>query len=327
MTLKRMTSLVAALALLALVVVPAAAGDDESVKFEEKFQQTEKLALDGKVYLKNISGNIKVLTWNKEEVNIDALKVSKAGTLEKAKENAALVKIEVSRNDGRLEILTKYPEGSSRHEHGGLNVSVTYNLTVPAKAEVEIRDVSGNVSAENIGGYAKLESVSGDVVIVKAAKGGVFNTVSGDVNVSDISGDLKIKAVSGDITLTKAAGSVNAETVSGDVELKGLSGAKSVDINVLSGDVTFDGVLEKDGRYSFQSHSGDITVTLPESAAFDFSCKSFSGDISSDFKVIVEMMGSLKHGQAKPEIRGQVNGGGADLSLTTFSGDINLKKR
>lgn len=327
MTLKRMTSLVAALALLALVAMPAAAGDDESVKFEEKFQQTEKLALDGKVYLQNISGNIKVLTWNKEEVNIDALKISKAGTLEKAKENAALVKIEVSRNDGRLEILTKYPEGSSRHEHGSLNVSVTYNLTVPAKAEVEIRDVSGDVSGENIGGYAKLESVSGDVVIVKAAKGGVFNTVSGDVSASDISGDLKIKAVSGDIKLTRAAGSVNAETVSGDVEIKGLSGAKSVDINVLSGDVTFDGVLEKEGRYTFQSHSGDITVTLPESAAFDFSCKSFSGDISSDFKVIVEMMGSLKHGHARPEIRGQVNGGGPDLSLTTFSGDINLKKR
>ena len=239
MTLKRMTSLLAVLALLALVAVPAAA-DAENQKYEEKFQKVEKLAVDGKVYLRNISGNVKVLTWDKDEVKIDALKISKAGSLEEAKKNAALVKIEVGRNDGRLEILTDYPDNQPRHNH--MNVSVNYDLTIPAKAEVEVRNVSGDVSAENIGGYAKLETVSGDVKLRKAAKGGVFTTVSGDVELSDISGDLRTKAVSGDITITRMAGTVDAETVSGNVELKGLTGAKSIEINVLSGDVIFDGV-------------------------------------------------------------------------------------
>jgi len=322
MTIKRMTSLLAALALLALVAAPAL-GDAENQKYEEKFQKVEKLAADGKVYLKNISGNVKVLTWDKDEVRIDALKISRAGTLEEAKENAALVKIEVGRNDGRLEILTDYPDDQWRHKR--LNVSVNYDLTIPAKAEVEVRNVSGDVSAENIGGYAKLETVSGDVNLRKAAKGGVFTTVSGDVELGDISGDLRTKAVSGDITITRIAGSVNAETVSGNVELKGLTGAKSIEINVLSGDVIFEGVLEKDGRYNFQSHSGDVTLYLPEKSAFEFSCKSFSGDIDSDFEMVVKMIGGLKH--KKNDIRGEVNGGGADLTITTFSGDIELKKR
>jgi len=318
MKLKRMTSLVAALALLAWVAVPAAADADKE-KYEEKFQKVEKLALDGKVYLSNVSGDIKVLTWDREEVKVDALKISKASTLEKAKENAALVAIEVGRKDGRLEILTKYPEG----HHRDLNVSVKYDLTIPAKADIEVRDVSGDVWAENIGGYAKLQSVSGDVSLMKGAKGGYVVTVSGDVKVADIKGDIKTKAVSGDITVASLAGSVSAETVSGNVELKGLSAAKSVDVNVISGDITYQGALEKDGRYSLQSHSGDIDLYLPENSAFEFTCKTFSGDIRSDFKVIIELMGSLKH--ARHDIRGEVNGGGADLSLETFSGDINLK--
>jgi DUF4097 and DUF4098 domain-containing protein YvlB len=322
MTLKRMTSLVAALALLALVAVPAAAGPDKE-KYEEKFQKVEKLAPDGKVYLSNVSGDIKILIWDRDEVNIDAVKVSKADTLEKAKENAALVSIDVDRKDSRLDILTHYPEGFLKEKHKNLNVSVNINLTIPAKAEIEVRDVSGDVFAENIGGYAKLQTVSGDVTLAKAAKGGVCNTVSGDLKISDVSGDLKIKAVSGDLTVTSLAGSLNAETVSGDVKLKGMKGAKSIDVNVISGDITFEGALEKDGRFSFQSHSGDIDLYLPENSAFDFSCKTFSGDIRSDFKMIVEMMGSLKG--SKRDIRGEVNGGGADLSITSFSGDINLK--
>jgi DUF4097 and DUF4098 domain-containing protein YvlB len=321
MTMKKMTSVAAALALLALTALPAAAYADE--RYEEKFQKVEKLALDGKVYLRNISGNIKVFIWDKAEVKIDALKFSKASTLEKAKENAALVKIEVERKDGRLEILTEYPEG--RQERKNLNVSINYELTIPAKADLEVRDVSGSIWAENIGGYAKLETVSGNVSLRKGAKGGTISTVSGSIELSDIKGDIRTKAVSGQITITNVLGSVDAETVSGDVKLKGLSGAKSTDINVLSGDITFDGVLEKNGRYSFQSHSGDIDVYLPENSAFEFSCKTFSGDIRSDFKMIVEMMGSLK--RHRQDIRGEVNGGGADLTISTFSGDINLKKR
>ncbi|MCK7534176.1 MAG: hypothetical protein MZV63_25715 [Marinilabiliales bacterium] len=59
-------------------------------KFEEKFSKTEALAANGKLYLSNISGEIAVATWKEAQVKIEAVKTSKASTLEKAKENAAL---------------------------------------------------------------------------------------------------------------------------------------------------------------------------------------------------------------------------------------------
>ncbi|OGD10436.1 MAG: hypothetical protein A2Y86_08950, partial [Candidatus Aminicenantes bacterium RBG_13_62_12] len=307
-------------------VVPAAAAwsdRDAREKYEEKFQKTEKLPADGRVFLTNVSGDVKILTWNRDEVSIDALKVSRASSLEKAKENAALVKIEVDRTDGRLEIKTKYPEG--RNVFKDSNVSVNYVLTIPAKAEIEVKNVSGDVRAENVGGRAKLETVSGDIEASKMARGGTFVAVSGDIDIVDVTGDFKAKTVSGDITVSGSAGLVEAKTISGDVEVNNLANAKAVDVNVLSGDVTYAGPLNPEGTYAFESHSGDINLHLPGDAAFDFSCKTFSGDITSDFRAVVELQGKLK--DSRRDIRGEVNGGGADITCKTFSGEIRLKKR
>ena len=55
---------------------------------------------DGPLYLSNVSGDIEILTSKDAQVKIEAVKISKADSLEKAKENAAKVTIEVT-GDGR----------------------------------------------------------------------------------------------------------------------------------------------------------------------------------------------------------------------------------
>jgi len=78
--------------------------------YEEKFEKTVSLARDGKITLENITGSIDVKSWNKGEVKIDALKISSASTLDNAKENAGLVKIEVEKEGNTLRIKTEYPD-------------------------------------------------------------------------------------------------------------------------------------------------------------------------------------------------------------------------
>jgi DUF4097 and DUF4098 domain-containing protein YvlB len=309
------------MAMLALMAAPATAGADNE-KYVENFERTEKLEMDGKVYLSNLSGDINVKTWDRSEVKIEARKIAKAGTLEKAKEMAAEVNIKIEREDGRLRIETKYPEGRTYKK--SINVSVEYSLTIPAKANVSAVTVSGNIGGENIGGLAKLTTVSGDIRVNKAHKGGEFTAVSGDIELTDITGDVEAKGVSGDITLDQVAGTVSAGTVSGNVDVQDLSDAEFVDINAHSGYIKFAGTLHQEGRYSLQTHSGPISVSVPKSSAFDFTCKTFSGTITSEFKVAVELEGELH--ETKQHLRGEVNGGGADLTVQTFSGDITLKK-
>lgn len=301
--------------LAALFLITASAVADE--KYEEKFDRTETMALDGKVTLSNISGDVVVRTWDKGEVKIEGVKLSRAASLDKAKENASLVTIEVTKSDNGVQIKAKYPEGFG---HRRMNVSVNFILTIPAKGGLDAKTVSGDVKVEKIGGPLKVGSVSGNVTVLGAAKGVDAHTVSGDVTVSDVTGDVYIKSVSGNVKAERVIGSIEAETVSGDVKLWNISEAKTVSAKALSGNVTYEGKLNKEGRYTFKAHSGDIEVTVPAASAFEFSAQTFSGDISTDFKV--EVTGKI----SKKEVHGTVNGGGADLQLKAFSGNVHLKK-
>jgi len=310
--------------LLAAALWGAPAAADEA-QYEEAYSRAEPLPADGKVYLTNISGDVRIKTWTRNEVKIDAMKRSTAASAGSARKNADRITIDVRREDGRLKIETKYPEG--RIVLRKFNVSVDYTLTVPAEASVTVNIVSGDIIAGNMAGRAKLTSVSGSIRAEKLTGGGEFTSVSGNIDLKDIRGNAEASDVSGSITLSDVSGAVEVETVSGSVTADYLYDAESVDIAVHSGDIVYEGGVNPDGSYSFATHSGSITVTLPPDAAFDFECESFSGHIESDFRVASETTGKAKQREMTYNaLRGTVNGGGADVTIETFSGSIELRK-
>jgi hypothetical protein len=331
------------LALLAFIAVlffflgmnPLGAALDNNVKYEEKFEKTESIAKDGKVEVRNVSGDIEVKTWDRNEVKIDALKVARASNMEKAEANAQKVKIEVTRENGILKIESVYPKPSVK----GLNVSIDYFVTIPSAASIEARSVSGSVTLEKIGGKAAAKTTSGDVRIAGARSGAKGETTSGDVMVADIengvycrtasgeveaknvSGNAELNCVSGNVTAENIKGDVEAETVSGSVRMMGISGANVIKGKTMSGSVVYEGEISSSGRYSLQAHSGKVEMAIPSGSAFDFEASVFSGRINTEFDVVTS--GKLD----KKSIRGSVNGGGADVMLKTFSGNIYLKKK
>ena len=314
---------------------PIEASAQEKVKHEEKFEKTESLARDGKVEIRNVSGNVEVTTWDRGEVKIDALKTSRAKSMDTAKENAAKVKIEVSRSDGVLKIETKYPKPSIK----GLNVSIHYNVKIPSQAAIDARSVSGNVTLENIGGKAacstksgdvtvkgaqngaKAETVSGDVEVVDVENGVFCKTASGDVNVENISGNADLNCVSGNVIAENVRGDVEADTVSGSIKLLDISGADVVKGKTMSGSTIYMGEINPNGRYTLSAHSGKVEMTIPSGSAFDLTASTFSGSIKSEFEIM--MSGKISN----KKISGSVNGGGADVNLKVFSGTVHLKKK
>ena len=314
---------------------PLEASAQGKVKHEETFAKTESLARDGKVEIRNVSGDVEVKTWDRDEVKIDALKTSKASSMEKAKENASKVKIEVTRENGVLKVGTIYPKPSIKN----LNVSVDYKVMIPSQAMIKARSVSGDVTLEKIGGKATSETTSGDVTVMGARNGANAETVSGDVKVSDvengvycktasgnvdaknITGNADLNCVSGDVTAENIRGDVEADTVSGNVKLMGISDADVVKGKTMSGSTIYYGDINSNGRYSLEAHSGKVEMTIPSGSAFDLTASTFSGTIKTEFKVM--MSGKL----SKKKISGSVNGGGADVKLKTFSGNVYLKKK
>lgn len=332
---KKVVAFIAILAVLVFFLGLNPLGAEDKEKYEEKFEKTESLARDGKVEIRNISGDVVVKVWNRNEVKIDAQKTSTAASMEKAKENAQKVTIEVYKEDGILKIESKYPKPSIK----GLNVSIHYNVMIPSQAAINARSVSGNVSLENIGGKAeansvsgeveimkadngaKAESVSGDVTVVDVKNGAVCKTVSGNIDARGISGNADLNCVSGNVVAENISGDVEAETVSGSVKMINITKADVVKGKALSGSVIYDGEINPNGRYALDAHSGRVEMRIPAGSAFDFEASTFSGDIDSEFEIVAS--GKL----SKKKIRGSVNGGGADVTLKSFSGNIYLKKK
>jgi hypothetical protein len=173
------------------------------------------------------------------------------------------------------------------------------------------------------------------------------NTVSIRMDFSPKNADLEIRVPrrtsvranlvnGGDVEVIGVAGEHELGNVNGDVIATDISG--SAVINATNGDVraTFTSV---DGtkRMSFTSFNGDVDVTLPANLAADLIVASQQGDVYTDFDVqsqneptTIERNGDARGGyrvRMRQQSRYRIGGGGAEIQLRTFNGDVMIRKR
>jgi DUF4097 and DUF4098 domain-containing protein YvlB len=198
-----------------------------------------------------------------------------------------------------------------------------YEVTVPAGARVSASSWSGSVSLRGVRGDAEAHTQSADVTVRDAGGRLDVETLSGDVTVQGVASDAAIHRDSGDVMLTGARGAVELESVRGDLTMRDVA-AKQVRTHTTSGDVSFSGAIQGDGRYEFNTHSGDIHLLLPPDVGAQLSISTFNGSIDSDFPITLR---AGEHGiganQAK-RLNFTLGQGSARIVAGTFSGEITL---
>ncbi len=169
------------------------------------------------VSVKNVSGYITIIPWNRPVLDIVAVKRGADA------ESLSRMTIDVSRDRvpaSDVDIETHYPnEGFSFWGHNG---SVDYTIHVPAGVSLQLANVSGDVQADGIGGDVDVEEVSGDVEILRNGGSVSVHAVSGSIEVSmtRMGADRRasLEAVSGSIRLVIPPNSgavVSAHSISG----------------------------------------------------------------------------------------------------------------
>jgi DUF4097 and DUF4098 domain-containing protein YvlB len=262
-----------------------------------RIDTTLALAADGTVDLNLVSGRITVTSWNQNQVKIRA--VSDRGILQ------------LDATPSRVGLSVR----SSRGDMG----DTRYDVTIPAGARVITRSISGDIETRG-GGDVEAHSVSGEITMSEVAGRATIEAVSGDVRVSRVGRGVRATGVSGDLRLADITGDVDVRTVSGDVELDGVR-SSFVRAGSTSGDIRFSGALDAQGRYELNSHSGDITLRIPQTGA-TFTVQTFSGEVQSDYQMTIAP-GSQGRRQ---RMQFTINGGGARVSAETFSGDIIIQR-
>jgi hypothetical protein len=148
-----------------------------------------------------------------------------------------------------------------------------------------------------------------------------------------------VKSVSGKITLDGMTGAVDASTLSGDVEAQGLDGQISfnsvsgdltvadavvgrLDAKTVSGRVTADLDLDKDGSLRVATVSGEVAIRLPADASAVVDLRSTTGRVQSEFDALTS-----SHAPGTRTVAGTLGSGDATLSVTTVSGQVTLLER
>jgi DUF4097 and DUF4098 domain-containing protein YvlB len=292
-------------------------------EYTEAFSRTVRLGRNGTFDLQNVSGDITVTGGGGDDVKIDAVKRVRHPNESEAKTILSEIDIQVMDRNGRVEVRTEYPR--RRNWAGG----VDFTVAVPRDATVSLRSVSGTVKVTNINGELRAETVSGDIIASTTKKLRTAKTVSGDVEISDAEAEeVSASSVSGDVIVNRLkASGFDGQTVSADVRLTDVE-VDHASVRSVSGDIEYTGRLARNGRYQFQSHSGDLRVTPTDTKGFAVEASTFSGDVRSDFALTLQSPpgSSLAPGRNR-SIRGSFGDAGATLALQSFSGDIVIVKR
>lgn len=201
-----------------------------------------------------------------------------------------------------------------------------FEMTVPVGTKVVATSWSGSVTVKGVHGDIEAHAQSGDIQIRDAGARLDIDALSGDVVVAGVKGETRINTVSGGIELTGARGDMEIESVSGDVELRDVV-AKQVRAHTTSGDVSFTGQIIDGGRYEFNTHSGEVVLTLPSDIGAELSVSTFNGGIDSDFPITLKAGEHVIGASQAKRLNFTVGRGTARISAETFSGDITLKRR
>jgi DUF4097 and DUF4098 domain-containing protein YvlB len=299
-------------------------GFDRGPEYTESFSRTVRLGRTGTFDLQNVSGDIAVTGGGGDDVRIEAIKRVRHPNEAEGKALLSEITIDVQERSGRVDVRAEYPR--RRNWAGG----VDFTVSVPRDASVTLRSVSGTVKVSNINGELRADTVSGDVITTSTRRLRTLKTVSGDVEISDAEAEeLSASSVSGDVTVNRLkASGFDAQTVSADLRLTDIE-VERASLRSVSGDVDYSGRLQRNGRYQFQSHSGDIRVTPADERGFTIEGSTFSGDIRSDYPLTLQTGpgNSLTGPGRNRSVRGSFGDGGATLSLQSFSGDIVIVKR
>lgn len=139
----------------------------------------------------------------------------------------------------------------------------------------------------------------------------------GDLMVTNVQGEVALSNYNGEITALNIAGSVVASTYNGEIK------------------VTFDRVTAETPM-SFSTFNGDIDLTFPSTLKATLKMKTEQGELLTGFDVNITSSGPVQKKDTQAGVykvviddwkRAEVNGGGPEITMKNYNGDIIVRKK
>lgn len=263
------------------------------------FERTLSVSGQPDLYISTGSGRIKVFPGSDSQIHIKAhLHASNGWSAARGDIDARIHRIEsdppIRQSGNEIHV------GETNDRSLFNNISVDYEISVPAAVALNLHSGSGDVEVDHVGRFL------------------AATTGSGSVRVHGLSGPSDLRTGSGDVELQQnVGGNVKAQTGSGSIRINGLDG--SLNARTGSGDIEANGHIAGSSRLS--TGSGSVRLGLSQESHFDLNASTGSGSIRVHFP------GAPSGDERHQHLNGPVNGGGPLLEAHTGSGDIEINRR
>jgi hypothetical protein len=138
-----------------LVAVLAAVSALPGWAISRDFSQTYPLQPGGTFDLQNVNGTVEVQAWDRDEVEVRAVKTAK-----ERESDLDRVSIEVEAKPQAVSVITRYPQNE------GVEVAVEYTVHVPHSAVLEhVGTVNGTLRISGVEHVEELRTVNGNIEV------------------------------------------------------------------------------------------------------------------------------------------------------------------
>lgn len=204
----------------------AMAGDDPKVEKKKNYSKSYPVSASDKVSFDNRFGELKITTWDKNEVKVDIVITGKGNTDERAQEILNGIRIEDRKtNSGvffetHIENKNKKYSKEEKEKYRNEGFSIDYAISMPSKNQLVVKNEFGKTIIPDYSGEVDIESKFGSLTAGNLANVKRVRVEFGQATIGSISnGKLDIH-FSGNSTVGKLSGSVEVSLEhSGGVKL------------------------------------------------------------------------------------------------------------
>jgi len=186
------------------------AAGDPVVEKKKTYTKSYSVSNSDKISLSNSFGEMKISTWDKNEVKVDVTVTTEAGTDERAQRLLDAIDIQDGKSGSGVYFKTKIGNNNNNDRGKGEKQSfhIDYVVFVPASGYVDARNEFGPMSIGDFKGKIFLESKFGSLTAGDLSSEANVNVEFGKANVASM--------VGGSITIKFSRGLIN--NLSGDVK-------------------------------------------------------------------------------------------------------------
>jgi hypothetical protein len=206
------------------------------VKVDHRYQ----LDMDGAVRIHNYNGSLTIRGWDKDSIRVTGTIAAKDARAWFGGGGRGSAKMGVEGNDDNAPL-------------------AELTIMVPARARLSVRGAATSIDVREFAGTIDATTLSGRLHIAGAASEILAETMDGDLDVEASPTFFRGRTAMGRVTWTGSSDDVTIVTVGGSITLAGATLYRAR-MESISGPIKFAGLVKPDGRVTFDSHGGDITL-------------------------------------------------------------------